>query len=30
VGGIGGLALLASFVPALRMGRLDPARVLRE
>jgi predicted permease len=30
MGGIGGLALLASFVPALRMGRLDPARVLRE
>jgi predicted permease len=28
--GIGGLAAVASFVPAARMGRLDPASVLRE
>ena len=27
---IGGLAILASFVPAARLGRLDPALVLRE
>jgi hypothetical protein len=30
VSGIGTLALLASFVPAARLGRLDPATVLRE
>jgi predicted permease len=30
ISGIGGLALVASFVPAMRMGRMDPARVLRE
>jgi hypothetical protein len=30
VSGIGALALVASFVPAVRMGRMDPARVLRE
>ena len=30
VGAIGGLACVASFVPAARMGSLDPARVLRE
>jgi ABC-type antimicrobial peptide transport system permease subunit len=30
VSGIGALALVASFVPAARLGRLDPARVLRE
>jgi ABC-type antimicrobial peptide transport system permease subunit len=30
IAGIGGLALVASFVPAARLGRLDPARVLRE
>jgi predicted permease len=30
VGAIGGLALIASFVPAARMGRLDPAAVLKE
>jgi predicted permease len=30
VGGIGGLAAVASFVPAARIGRLDPATVLRE
>ncbi len=30
IGTIGGLALIASFVPAVRMGRLDPATVLRE
>jgi predicted permease len=28
--GIGGLALVASFVPAARMGRLDPASILRQ
>ena len=27
---VGGLATVASFVPALRMGRLDPAEILRE
>jgi ABC-type antimicrobial peptide transport system permease subunit len=30
ISGIGILALVASFVPAMRMGRMDPARVLRE
>jgi predicted permease len=30
VSGVGGLALVASFVPALKLGRVDPARVLRE
>jgi predicted permease len=30
ISGIGGLAVVASFVPALRMGRMDPATVLRE
>ena len=30
IGTVGGLAVLASFVPASRMGRLDPATVLRE
>lgn len=29
VGALGALALLASFVPAVRIGRLDPARILR-
>jgi len=28
--GVGGLAAVASFVPALRIGRLDPAAILRE
>jgi predicted permease len=30
ISGIGSLALVASFVPAMRMGRMDPAKVLRE
>jgi predicted permease len=29
VGALGALAVVASFVPAMRIGRLDPARILR-
>jgi ABC-type lipoprotein release transport system permease subunit len=30
LGAIGGLAVVASFVPAARLARLDPALILRE